>query len=363
MKDSAPSNNFTPPASIKGDVKSVASRRAKPKPEPTPLAAYSSVSFVCGYNRGERLNGDRRLEVDLCARLSDGLNIPSHFFSTDDDYEKDDDGKTLYIAVHCRLPERLKPVSICINNDRNNFRNYGDFYFEPFFKPFIGEFPENAHVYPINILPSRATQKNIASELIKEPFSSDGKPVIALMLRGPRLYDLVKIKQIAESLQQKHQARFLISTGPRSYSGPEEIIQTLFKDLDHVQMFLWDMSCGAQNPYLWMLGAATHLVTSGTISTTSDLLATGKPVYYTDIPPLCSYDGKLKDELLAKNAVGHFDDQMLDRAPPPDKIRRKFQKSWIELSRRFCKDLNALLQRRNNQFQPDSRITTQVTNG
>ena len=112
-------------------------------------------------------------------------------------------------------------------------------------------------------------------------------------------------------------------------------------------MFLWEMSGQAENPYLWMLGAATHLVTSGTISTTSDLLATGKPVYYTDMEPLCSEDRELKNKLMAGKVVGHFDAKMLNRAPPSPKIRHKYQESWGKISEKFYDDLNALLVRRN----------------
>ena len=190
MSDFAQSDSFMPPLSIEGEVKPVVTRRATPKPAPAPLAAYKSVSFVCRYNSGERLNGDKRLAVDLCARLSDGLNIPSRFFSNDDAYEKGKNGETLYIAVNCSLPVRLKPVSICINNDCNNYMENSDFYFEPFFLPFNQKFPEGARVCPINTLPSRITTQNIAEEVCAKPFHSEGKPVIAIMLRRPDLDDL-----------------------------------------------------------------------------------------------------------------------------------------------------------------------------
>ena len=353
MNDHAQPNGLTPPIPGNGEVKPVATRRARSKSAASPLAAYRSVSFVCDYKAHERLDGDKRLEVDLCARLADGLDLPCHFFTREDKYEKDAKDKTLYIAVNSQLPQRLNPVTVCINNDCNNYMDNGDFYFEPFFLPFamsINEtFPENAHVYPINSLPSRVTSQNIADELRKNPFNSDGKPVIALMFRNPEWDDLTAIKQIAETLQQKHQARFLISTGPRSYISKEEEIQKTFKDLDGVQIFLWELSYGAENPYLWMLGAATHVVTTGTISTTSDLLATGKPVYYTDIKPLCSEDKRLQVGLLSRKVVDHFDAEMLDRKPPSEDIRRKYQEAWSESSKRFCGDLNLLLAKRNKQ--------------
>ena len=321
-------------------------RRTKRRPAPDPLAAYSSATFVCHSSHDERLAGDERLVVDLSARLASSLTIPTAVIPYYDIRNKTDAGTTLYIAVNTTLPNALHPVSICINNDLNYYEKNAHFYFEPFFAPFGYELSGDARVYPVKTLPSRVTPQNIADAVLRKPFDSDGKPVIALMLRGPDLDDLMQIKHIVKTLRQRHQARFLISTGPMTLLSSEEEIEKAFKGFSNTQVFLWEKSEGSENPYLWMLGAATHVVTTGTLSTTSDLLATGKPVYYTHMAPLCGEDQQLKDKLVADNAVGQFDSHMLSRKPPSEAIRLSYKESWDELSGKFREDLNLFLARR-----------------
>ena len=357
MSDLRRFNSFASAPSLKEEGMDIS-------PVRDPLAAYSSAVFVCDfYSPGERLTGDGRLVIDLCARLAAGLNIPTSFSTDYDVWTKlYHDKRTLYIGVNCDVSAELNPVSVSICNDFFNYSNNSDFYFQPFFAPLNSELPNKPCIYPIRTFPSRATPQNIAKAFAKKPIDFDGKPVIALMLRNADLHELISIRRTAHILHKKHQAKFLIGSGPRTDENCEEGIRQIFKDLDCVQMFSWHKLEGLENPYLWMLGAATHLVTSGTLSTTSDLMATGKPVYYTDMCPGNSYDEGLRDRLVADHAVGQFDEGMLERAPPSAAIRLSYQESWNELSRRFCADLKSLLARRNNQSLNPS-AEARVTNG
>ena len=375
MSDFPSLGSFMSPLAIIGKIKSAAQRRSNARSVSDPLAAYRKVVFVgTSYSNDgkdcDKLSGDGRLEIDLSAKLAPALNLPTSFCTRYDVRKKSPDRKSLYITLNSEVPIGFDHVAININNDCINYSVNGNFYFDPSFnafEPFLNAFaqknPKDAFVYPVKILPSRVTPQAIARAVLKKPFAAEGKPVIALMLRNPELDDLVRIKKIAEILQQKHQAKFLISTGPRTAISTEEQIQESFKDFGGVQMFLWEMSQGAKNPYLWMLGAATHVVTSGTLSTTSDLLATGKPVYYTDIglPGRCN--SSLREALLIDNAVGQFDEGMLDRAPPPEAIRLSYQEAWNELAGKFCEDLKTHLARRNNQAGPNAFAKSQATHG
>ena len=343
MNDNAQPNSLTQLLSKKGDLQVAETKRARSKSILSPLAAYSHAVFVSNYfSWDEEMHGDGRLVVDLSEKLAAGLDISTTFSTFNNLERKYPPDKALYIAVNCDVIGR-NVVSIRINNDCTSYGPNSDFYFEPFFTPFNIKFPADAFIYPIKTLPSRATPDNIVKEALKYPFASDGRPVIAFMLRDPELGDLVKIKQTADILRQKHQAKFLISTGPRTCQETDRRIQRIFADFADTKMVLWNKLEKDQNPYLGILGNATHLVTSGTLSTTSDLFATGKPVYYTDTPMFVSESIEMRNRLFADGAVGEFDSHMLSRDPPPAKIRRSYHEAWDKLSQKFCDDLNVLL--------------------
>ena len=347
----------------KARPKPAAKKPAKSKSSPTSSEAYENVAFVCNYIfTSNRLTGDARLEIDLSERLATNLNLPARFLSANEANAKCSNDQTLFIALNCELPKRLNPVSIRINNDCNNYGENADFYFEPFFEPFGRWISEDAHVYTIKTLPSRVTPQTIADAFRKDPLDFGGKPVIALMLKNPNSDELTYIKRTTDALYRTHQAKLLISTGPRTDPYIEEEIKEAFAGPNCDRIFLWNKSEASENPYLWMLGAATHVVTSGSLSTTSDLLATGKPVYYADPFSLCGVERRMKDKLVSDNAVGQFDDQLLCGEQPPIDVRQSYHGAWTELSRKFCKDLNGLLVARHNRSLYSS-AESRVSNG
>ena len=306
---------------------------------------FNNVVFVTHSDPNENgLRGDSRLSLDLGARLASAMNIVPRYVAPYevDSVEAGNDGH-IYVAINCDIPAKYNKVTIAISNDINRQSECGvaDFYFKPRFGYGDERQVPNQRVFPINTLPSRATPEIIAAEASKiEALRPDGKPLIAIMLREHGYGQLINLSRIADTLRHKHSARFVFSTGPGT-SISNSAIREIFGSTPNDFISFWGAT---QNPYLSILGAATHFVTSGTLSTTSDLLATGKPVYYTDDGTSdLGTDRRFRAQLFKDLAVQRFTTEILDMPPPDASIRALVADEWKRIGAEFVSAFTAFL--------------------
>jgi hypothetical protein len=316
---------------------------------------YQKIVFICPAKPSENLlSGDQRLAVDLADKLALGFNIPSEIVTPSDlGLDKSEinalSQDCLYVGVNYALPENYGSahqfISVAINSDQCWFSCFrkSDVYFEPFYRRFSDT--QNSIVHPITTLPSRITPEAMSAETAEGKFDTKGRPVIAIMIRDMAPERIVELANIARILSQRHNACFLVGTGPRTNLGTEALLEKEFENIPDSYVHCWNKSRGQPNPYRWMLGAATHFVTSGTLSTTCDMLATGRPVYYNGAE-LRSPDDVLKDKLIREGSVGELSVDMLDKPPPNEEARRFYMNEWRELAAHFADDVAKILQRR-----------------
>ena len=309
-----------------------------------------NVAFVTPIDPDAPLDGDDRLIIDLGAKLARGMNLAPRYvkeLDADVDVQSPD---TLYIAINCSvfrpdLPTKYPRHSVAISNDLSYFaRNHKtDFRFEPSF-----DYPAYKHAplqraFRIDTLPSRVTPEVIAEAASKyDELRTDGEPLIAIMLKEQSLEHIQKASRIARTLSDKHGAHFILCDGP----FVDQQLHLHFEDIPGTRIYPWGQT---PNPYLALLGAATHLVTSGSLSTTSDLLATGKPVYYMECdgvskPSGFNSNGYLRKQLFQRKAVQFFSEKMLDIPPPDQSIRTRYAQEWDRVGLEFAGAIANLIQ-------------------
>ena len=332
------------------------------KPECSWNGSFENVVFVTECRPSDRLCGDARLAIDLGARLSNAMNVAPRYIQVSDLYPADfPDRHHLYVTVNCDgLPPKYPRASLAISNDIDYHARTRktDFRFEPSFNRTFYEHKPEQRAFAIDTLPSRITPELIAEAASKnEQLTPDGKPLIVIMLRAHGCDQLQSAMVIAQSLAHKHGARFALCTGPNATSYVDASIdgQSWDQNIPGILKFPWHKQ---PNPYLALLGAATHFVTSGTLSTTSDLLATGKPIYYMDdgltienYKIVASCNGRLRKKLFDDKAVQHFSHEMLDVPPPDQAIRTRYAQEWGRVSAEFVRSFASHLKER---YAPDN---------
>ena len=246
-------------------------------------------------------------------------------------------GHTLYVTINCELPKRYTAASISINNDVNHQDkcSAANFHFEPKFGRTYRGSQHKQIVFPIETLPSRISPEIIAEAAAQsDRFKTDGKPLIAIMIKDAFPIQLHDTARIAQALTAKHDARIAICVSPGLMNYQLCKIQDVFRRVPDELKCFWGQK---PNPYLALLGAATHFVTSGTLSTTCDLLATGKPVYYTnDGTSDIGCDMRFRDSLLQNKIVQPFSTDILDTAPPDAACRALYAEEWKRVGAEFA---------------------------
>ena len=319
---------------------------------------FDNVVFVTDYAPGDHLGGDGRLVIDLGARLAEAMNIKHrHLESNMIDPTDPKNHNALYITVNCKVAERhmhksCRQLSVAISNDINSYArdNNTDFRFESHFRE-----ADYGHLSPtvfkINTLPSRITPEIIADAAAKNAeLKTNGKPLIAIMIRDQLPDHIEGMEKIAKSLAKRHAARFVLCAGLSTDYHMRDDLSALFKKIPDTIKYPW---INKSDSYFATLGAATHFVTSGTLSTTSDLLATGKPVYYLKNDAISrvsgkirkSCNGRLRTNLFRDGAVKLFSEKIVDTPPPAQSIRTWYAEEWKRVGAEFATALRAVLER------------------
>jgi len=349
---------------------------------------YNKVVFVCPHMPQDRLQGEDRLPVDLAGKISENLRVPYSYDTPDNIMTVSSlwppprySSKTLFIVLNSNVidyPSNGNRQRIFVSVHSGQWRfDFGsdNKYITPFFfktnqlgqKPDVYFEPSYSRLsqitdettYFMDTLPSRVTKENIAQAALKNPTSAEGRPVIGIMFRNATLTEMDNIVRIMLSLSQNHQVMFLLSTGPATAPLAEEKLEEKLKQIPDCQAFYWHKQNNEPNPYLSILGNATHLVTTGTLSTTSDLLATGKPVYYLDREPDDERDAALKDILCADSVVGIFSEDMLDTPHPSSaQIRQTYADQWGTVCQNFVAAIPEILAKQTPTRPKDGAIST-----
>ena len=331
--------------------------------------------------------------LDLAKNLGEHFGIAWEVANTYTLRDKiEQNPRALFIALNMESAALIVPakniVTAGIQNDLPyRYVSQCDVMFNPSFHPFQfwGEQKKPQLTYDIHTLPTRITQeaapkKNDAAPNI--PVSADvetslffsekdwaiidalpAKPVVVIVIRSAGPDNLLHMADICKQLNEKHGGvRFLISTGPASYAGTTADVKHAFHDLDDVHIYSWFKHSGEDNPYLSMIARADCVVTTGTISTTSDLVRSGKPIFYlpyaySDKQRLTEKRHPALDEKLCPDTsfmARHFADGLVDifdataldpaRNDQTVKIREEAAKAWDKIGAQFVIDIRTRLQ-------------------
>ena len=335
--------------------------------------AIENVVFVTDTLPSDYLGGDGRLKVDLGARLAKAMNVKPHYTTVYGIGEAcAEHNNALFISINEDVSwgalysryGQFPHFSLAISNDLDGYSRSRetDFRFEPIFNSTAYQHSPKQRAFTIDILPSRITPEIIAEAAASEDrLRSDGKPLIALMLRAQGDEQIERVSRIAKSLADRHGARFVLCAGPATNGDTSYEAKRHFQDISGTIIYPWG---GSYNPYLAILGAATHFINTGTLSTTSDLIATGKPVYYTEDNVSSMHgriaetsNGHLRAHLFKDHAVQEFSEQMLDIAPPALSIRERYAREWDRVGAEFADIITKILVERfapnSPKFEPD----------
>ena len=304
---------------------------------------FSNIVFVNPHDHSDYiLSGDDRLRLDLCKKLASQLECRVDF-SYLDLVRKSANADTLYISTASADHNTSNVVRIGVGSDVGCAWSDHDFYFQPFYGERSAHLHKVPHAYSIVTLPSHIDYNPILE------MSSEQRPVIAIVLRYGNKDSLAFIADAARKLAQRHGAEILVSTCPRTNADTDLIIKEFSDCADN--LYIWSLCSRHSNPYKEFLARATHVVTSGTLSVTSDCLSTGKPTYYcTAIEhlPQAVYQANLilRDKLLVEGVVETFDAEILDRGEPAPALRQHYAMEWDRLGKTFAQDLSSFVRKK-----------------
>ena len=309
--------------------------------------------------------------LDLADLLAARFNLPWEIARLNEakaeERLKKDPG-TLFIVINQSYNPLCKKfknnvISVGINNDIKQFAQC-EIYFDPYFKPVQKSLiKKNQKRIRIKTLPSRINSlvmRNEQSEDATEQSASESKtvskparfssrpwkhkkpyikpvfsntPIISIMIRSLDANELENMLKICHKLNEKYGARFLISTGPRSDIS-ESFIEEQFSKIAGSEVYCYSKMDGKDNPYTDMIARADFHMTSGTISTTSDLLGTGKPIFYLKWGTEAA-DKAFFKMLRTENMVHPFTENCLDRLPNNHAIRQRYAEEWVHHADKF----------------------------
>ncbi|MGB9153998.1 MAG: hypothetical protein WCD70_13035, partial [Alphaproteobacteria bacterium] len=360
---------------------------AKRMPQPDKICFVTSGPFT-GHG------GDERMVLDLAANLGQHFSIPSEIHPLQNCTSENSftqNPRTLFVMINCYIKDipawvraSRNVLSVGIQNDIS-FHDPANVLFDPSFYQFTPARRKLARLaYDFSILPSRVGRPPIPLRQTESQqcilpkkagtFSEESwpildalpaKPIIAIMARYPNDYELGRLVETCKQLNTKQGVRVLISTGPAS-GADEENIAKAFEELPDAHIYRWHTQGGKNNPYLSMIARADYLVTSGTLSTTADLVQSGKPVFYVprsasvleafqkisqtrqfpDTFDQYSPNEGCRVKLFADGVVKIFDGTILDHPESENdaKIRKTYTQEWDKIGTRFAIDVTTRLQ-------------------
>lgn len=149
------------------------------------------------------------------------------------------------------------------------------------------------------------TEKKLGAGAVGfEHFSEFPRPLIAVLIGAGNKYyrfgesEAKCLGQVLKDLHHTYQASFLITLSRRTPAALSAYLKTEFEAVPH---YLWDNQL--PNPYLAMLFLSDALiVTSDSVSMSSEACATGKPVYIFELP---GTGGKFKEFYSKLYQQGH----------------------------------------------------------